>query len=207
MIRDAFAFDAAAIAQIQVDAWRASYADIISQQTLSRLSVQSITRQWEQWFFTPGREQICLVHVSNTGKVLGYAMGGASRTHQSNAHLARAAGRAEIQVLYVAPDIKGQGAGRALMQAMARRFDRQGWRSMVTGSQSVGAVLSPYGRHAEGCTCNPGKWSDPARNSFRLAYAEALVASNRTDLALSTCPQPQALRNPAWPLLWCCCWP
>ncbi len=146
MIRDAFAFDAAAIAQIQVDAWRASYADIISQQTLSRLSVQSITRQWEQWFFTPGREQICLVHVSNTGKVLGYAMGGASRTHQSNAHLARAAGRAEIQVLYVAPDIKGQGVGRALMQGMARRFDRQGWRSMEVWSLEANPSAPFYRR-------------------------------------------------------------
>jgi len=125
MIREALALDAAAIGRVQVMTWQQTYQQIIEHDTLSRLSEQRATAQWLHWFFHHPPDQVCQVVADQYGRVTGYAMGGIARRSDK-----APTGRAEIQVLYLAPEIQGQGHGRALVKSMARRFDRLGMRSL-----------------------------------------------------------------------------
>lgn len=133
MIREALALDAAAIGRVQVLTWQQTYRQIIEPETLSRLSVQRATAQWLHWFFHHPTDQVCQVVVDDFGSVKGYAMGGIARRPKallSGAGTASPTGRAEIQVLYLAPEIQNAGYGRAIVRSMARRFDRLGMRSL-----------------------------------------------------------------------------
>jgi len=133
MIREALALDAAAIGRVQVLTWQQTYRQIIEPEALSRLSVSRATTQWLHWFFHHPADQVCQVVVDDSGRVKGYAMGGIARRPEpspSAPRLPAPTGRAEIQVLYLAPEIQDAGYGRAIVKSMARRFDRLGMRSL-----------------------------------------------------------------------------
>lgn len=137
MIREALALDAAAIGRVQVMTWRQTYQQIIETDTLSRLSESRATAQWLHWFFHHPPDQVCQVIADDRGRIQGYAMGGIARRSEcapaalsAESAIGTQTGRAEIQVLYLAPEIQGEGHGKALVKSMARRFDRLGMRSL-----------------------------------------------------------------------------
>lgn len=112
--------DIAAIARIDVEAWRAAYPGILPDRVLVGLSPKRLALQWEHHV----RRRPVDVRVAEwTGAgVVGFGDCGAAR-----AALEGFGG--EIYTLYVEPDFQGRGIGRALLLALFRRLVASGFRS------------------------------------------------------------------------------
>jgi ribosomal protein S18 acetylase RimI-like enzyme len=107
--------DAAAIARIDVEAWRAAYAGILPQRLLIDMSER---RRRAAWTATLQREPgLVVVGCDEFGGVAGFGSFGRRRDGDP-------AFAGEIFTLYVSPDRQNRGIGRALMHAMFERLLR-----------------------------------------------------------------------------------
>lgn len=139
MIRRATESDAAGIARVQVETWRAAYADVLPAETLADIDVDRRAEQWRGWL--GGASSTFVGEVD--GEVRGFAGVGEAREEQ---------GVGELYTIYVLPgewgtglgtrlieraeeELRARGFDRALLDVLAdnpraRRFyERQGWRS------------------------------------------------------------------------------
>jgi GNAT superfamily N-acetyltransferase len=122
IIRRARIGDAAAIAAIEVETWRATYAGILADATLVGMSVARKTRQWT-YELRHGLRGVW-VWEDEDARLLGFGHCGRQRL-RSLAH------DGEITMLYVLPDAQGQGIGRQLLVAMLADLRRRGMRSAL----------------------------------------------------------------------------
>jgi L-amino acid N-acyltransferase YncA len=99
--------DAVDVARVQVDAWRAAYADIVPAETLRTLDVGQRVRGWLALLDRGVR----LLVAEVDGDVVGYASSGAGRDEDATA------GAGELYALYVRPTWWGRGFGSALHDA------------------------------------------------------------------------------------------
>jgi ribosomal protein S18 acetylase RimI-like enzyme len=114
-VRLARASDAAAIARIHVEAWRASYPGIQPQRMLVDMSERRRRAVWATALMRePG---LILVGADAFGAVAGF--GSFGRRRDGDPSFA-----GEIFTLYVAPDRQNRGIGRALMHGMFERLLR-----------------------------------------------------------------------------------
>jgi ribosomal protein S18 acetylase RimI-like enzyme len=115
-VRLARANDAAAIARIDVEAWRAAYAGILPQRLLVEMSER---RRRAAWGMTLQREPglVLVAAVEPDGPVAGFGSFGRRRDGDP-------AFAGEIFTLYVAPDRQDRGVGRALLHGMFERLLR-----------------------------------------------------------------------------------
>ncbi len=110
------------IARIDVDTWRCTYKDILSQALLEGLSY---SRRRVHWLTTIERRSgIVLAAESDEDGVVGFASGGPERTREHGAD-------AEIYELYLLPSHHGQGVGRRLMQVTSARLRTLGYTSLL----------------------------------------------------------------------------
>jgi GNAT superfamily N-acetyltransferase len=100
--------DAAAIAAVQVETWRAAYAGMIADHVLDALTVEALTARWEAYVGTPG------VVVLVAGDVAGFVCVGPPRD-------ADVTEGGEVYAIYVLPSRQRHGLGGALLAAA------QGW--------------------------------------------------------------------------------
>lgn len=123
MIREATTDDAAAIAGVRVASWRATYAGLVPDAILARMDVARdeawITDRIEH---EGGRGT--LVVEDGDGRVAGYAMTSACEDED-------AAGLGEVQAIYLAPDARGHGLGRPLLEAAVGRLHEAGFGTVV----------------------------------------------------------------------------
>jgi ribosomal protein S18 acetylase RimI-like enzyme len=153
-VRRATAADARAIAEIQVETWRAAYVGVMPQETLDALDVDQRTGAWSQWIAADWSAQFL---AERDGEAIGFVSAGPSRLEE---------GTGEIYAIYVRPQAWDTGSGRALMDAAAswlaeryseavlwvaeenpraRRFyERYGWTPETTRMEEVapGATVS-----------------------------------------------------------------
>ena len=99
--------DAAAVAQIHVDAWRSAYVGIVPDTHLASLSVDTRTAMWRE-AIERGTPQV-LVARTDDG-LAGWIAFGPTRDE------AAAPGSGEVWALYVAPTHWRAGCGRQLLQ-------------------------------------------------------------------------------------------
>lgn len=118
MIRRAGLRDAAAIARIEVETWRTTYAGILSDNVLTGMSVQHQARQWA-FELRHGT-----VWLWDDGGVLGFGHGGRQRN-------SRLAFEGEVYTLYVLPDAQGMGIGRQLLLAVLAELVDCGMKTAV----------------------------------------------------------------------------
>lgn len=104
VIRRATTSDAAAIARVHADTWRAAYAGILPDAVLDSLSVSAGASRWE------GHIANGDVAVWVAGGVDGFASAGPSRDEDL-------AGTTELYALYVHPRAQRRGLGTALLGA------------------------------------------------------------------------------------------
>lgn len=115
-VRAAGVGDVATIARIHVEAWQASYPGIVPDAYLVGLSAR---KQEDQWRRTIRRaDHLDRVYVSVDAReggetVTGFASCGPAR-HEKGSR--RSANDGEIYTLYVEPDLRGAGYGRALLR-------------------------------------------------------------------------------------------
>ncbi len=119
-IRPASLNDAAAIAEINVAAWKAAYPGIVPQTYLDRLDPEEKLARISQRLSERGNT---LVLESGTGQVAGYTEFGGRRDGPEEIS-------GEVYALYLLPGIQGQGMGTRLFRAAARQLHSQNHRTL-----------------------------------------------------------------------------
>jgi ribosomal protein S18 acetylase RimI-like enzyme len=110
--------DAQAVAQVHVDAWRAAYAGILSDEYLAGLSVAQRAAMWRDAI---ARRQPELLVARRDGGIDGWISIGPSRDEGAAADVG------EVWALYVAPACWRSGAGRLLWQRARERLIERGF--------------------------------------------------------------------------------
>lgn len=122
-IRPALVTDAAGIARVHVDTWRAAYQGIINAEILDGLSVEQRTQRWLGQLEAPAPKSFLLV-AEQAGSVIGFASGGLERTDDPLY-------KGEIYGLYLRPENHRQGIGRRLVEAGVMTMLENGLPSML----------------------------------------------------------------------------
>jgi ribosomal protein S18 acetylase RimI-like enzyme len=122
-IRRAAAEDAEAIARVHLAAWRETYAGLLPAKMLARWDLEARSAMWARVLLgaeaTSARTALVL---ERGGRLVGFGACGDQR-----APALRAAGYdGEVDALYLLDEVKGRGAGRALMQGLAKLLAARG---------------------------------------------------------------------------------
>jgi ribosomal protein S18 acetylase RimI-like enzyme len=122
-IREARIEDSADLARIQVDSYRTAYAGILPEEYLAHFTYEEQEQDWRD-LLAAGTNDILLVAEISEGEVAGYALGRPG-TSDIGAY------DSELVALHVRRRHQQQGAGRALVAAMAERCKAQGCGSLM----------------------------------------------------------------------------
>lgn len=118
-IRRARADDAAAIARVHVDSWRSTYAGMLPEDMLVKLSsAEHETRWWRHVLGRFRRRHYVYVAVDAQEGVVGFISGGPSRDKELGQD-------SEIYALYLLDEFHGSGVGRDLFLRLANRLYRE----------------------------------------------------------------------------------
>jgi ribosomal protein S18 acetylase RimI-like enzyme len=124
-IRAATTADAPALARVHVTAWRETYAGIVPDAQLAKLSIERRAAMWTRILNDPS--DVTAVHVvERDGEVIGFGACGSQRT----AALEEKGYDGEVSAIYVLRSFQKQGVGAALMQSMALHLSGRGLRAM-----------------------------------------------------------------------------
>ncbi len=137
IIHQAEAPDAADIARVQVESWRATYAGIVPADYLASLSIETQTGMWSAIF--AGADPPLIVVAEDATGIFGFAAGGPIRE-------ALPGYDAELYTIYLVPHRKRQGAGRALCRTVAAGLRDRGFKSMAVWALEVNPSTAFYER-------------------------------------------------------------
>lgn len=118
IVRKAHSADADAIARIYVESWRDTYAGLVPDHVLLGMSQRRQAADWRAAIVHRRRAQRVVVAEGPTG-LLGFGSCGPARGTELPY-------RGEIYTLYVDPDHRGEGVGRALLGALFGALLRDG---------------------------------------------------------------------------------
>jgi len=121
-IRLARPADAGEIAHVFVDSWRDTYANILPETGLLKMSKAEQTMSWARTIKTSNLRNPVLVAADSKQNVYGFASAGPSRDRSLPYE-------GEVYTLYVAPDFQGMGIGRQLLLGLFSRLLRAGHNS------------------------------------------------------------------------------
>jgi GNAT superfamily N-acetyltransferase len=127
LIREAKAADAAAMAKVNIDSWRMTYAGIVPQGYLDSLSYEQLTNNFQARLSDPNKLRpgwFYYVAEDDQGNIVGMAGGGPSRDGNKLY-------TGELGVIYLLKSHQRQGIGRQLMATVARKLKQQGHKSML----------------------------------------------------------------------------
>jgi ribosomal protein S18 acetylase RimI-like enzyme len=124
VVRAAGVADAAAIASVHVAAWRETYAGLLPDAMLARLSVPLRSAMWERTLRNPAdADETVAIVAERGGEVVGFSSCGRQRT----ADLRAAGYDGEFSALYVLSSAQRLGIGTALMRATAAHLSAGGY--------------------------------------------------------------------------------
>ncbi len=123
-IRPASLSDASAIADIQVETWRDTYAGLIPDRTLLGLSRMCHIESWRRILRDTRAESITRVAEGPDSRVVGFANAGRARPTNLPYD-------GEVYTLYVLPEHQGAGHGRGLLGALLSALSAAGCRSAL----------------------------------------------------------------------------
>lgn len=118
-IRDAGSADAAGIARVHVDTWRATYRGIVPDARLDGMSHAASAERWAGELASPTEPGWFALVAVDEGQVVGFATGGRERTGHAEY-------RGEIGGIYILPEYQMQGIGRLLVAEAAGRLTDAG---------------------------------------------------------------------------------
>lgn len=117
--------DAASIARVHVDSWRSTYAGMLPEDMLIKLSSADHEARW--WRHVLGRfrrRHYVYVAVEENEGVIGFISGGPARDSGLDPE-------AEVYALYLLDEFHGRGIGRALFLRLAAQLNRACGPSLV----------------------------------------------------------------------------
>jgi ribosomal protein S18 acetylase RimI-like enzyme len=113
VVRQARLEDAQAIARIEVETWRSTYAGMLPDRVLLNMSERRQTGSWAS--FLRHRPEDVWIAQTVKGSVIAFGNCGVQRDAVVNYG-------GEVYTLYVMPDAQGQGVGRQLLLALFGRL-------------------------------------------------------------------------------------
>lgn len=122
-IRQAGPDDAAGIAAVHVDSWRAAYVGLVPQAVLDRLSVDRRQVFWSARLGDPGDTRTFV--AEDRGRIVGFAGTGRPRAPENPP------GTAELETIYLLPDAWRHGVGRRLMARALHDLAKRGFSSAI----------------------------------------------------------------------------
>lgn len=123
-IRLARPTDAADIASVYVDSWRETYAGVLPEAGLLKMSKADQTAAWTRTIKGSNLRNPVLVAADTKSNVYGFASAGPSRDRSLSYE-------GEVYTLYIAPGWTGQGLGSALLNSVFRLFTKANYHGIV----------------------------------------------------------------------------
>ena len=123
-IRRAVPGDARTIAQVRIDAWRATYAGIVPAVYLAAMSVDDNAAQWQR-ILSAGPNTASVFVMDDGGDVAGFACGNMLPEQKHGFD-------AELTAIYLRRDSQRAGVGRRLVAAVAAAQREHGAKGLVT---------------------------------------------------------------------------
>ena len=120
LIRAASPLDAAALARVQRESWRTTYAGILPLDVIARHAGRRSEAAWRRDLAASRGVRATWIAERPGAGAIGFAMCGDARDPIEGIE-------AEIYALYVLQSEQRRGVGRALVQAAARHFVRNGY--------------------------------------------------------------------------------
>ncbi|MET9672096.1 GNAT family N-acetyltransferase [Streptomyces sp. NPDC006482] len=127
-IREAVPEDAAALASVHVQSWRAAYRDLLPGPYLDALDPEERTVVWRDRLAAPDRPTVLLATGAD-GRVVAFSCFRAWADEESVA--SGPATTAELAALYALPEVWGTGVGRELLTVSTEVLVTAGFRSAV----------------------------------------------------------------------------
>ena len=124
-LRPARSGDAAAIAKVHVETWRAAYAGIVPDTYLVAMTESKQALMWNNTIRRASASEAVLVAESDDvpgGRIVGFGSCGPARGQPDGG---------EVFTLYVAPDWHGRGIGQILLEALFARLHEVGLNQAV----------------------------------------------------------------------------
>jgi ribosomal protein S18 acetylase RimI-like enzyme len=122
VIRPATVNDVRDIARIQIATWRTTYAGLVPDNFLASLNEEHRANGWRASLLDGG-EYIFMAEKPGVGAV-GFVSGGPERDGTPGYD-------AELYAIYILNAAQGEGIGRKLAEAIARRLHGAGYRAML----------------------------------------------------------------------------
>lgn len=147
-IRDATIDDAAGIARVRVETWRAAYGGLVPQEILDRMDVERETARRTEHWHDMHADPRChdLVAVAD-GEVVGWAMCGPARDEDAPA-------TGEVYAIYAHASRWSRGVGQALLSELERRLLADGHLSaylwLLAGNERAAHFYEAHDWHADG---------------------------------------------------------
>ena len=139
LIRRARPGDATLLARVHTDSWRDSHREIIPLDSLNQMTYESQERQWNVWL-SPGSPELAYIAVDELGHIVGFALGGSSKTPDLGYE-------GELFGTYLQPTVQRTGLGRRLLHALSQSMDFYGFRSMMLWVLEDSAAVNFYRRN------------------------------------------------------------
>jgi len=130
VFRDAVVADIAALAELHVTTWNATY------NTTRGPSIATRTWQWNEVFSQDNRRDFVLVLEDQNGRLIGFAWG---RPHEGEFE-------GELSKIYLRWEYHGLGLGRRMMAEIARRFLERDIHSFILFAELSNPTLGFYDR-------------------------------------------------------------
>ncbi|WP_054025575.1 GNAT family N-acetyltransferase [Bacillus sp. FJAT-28004] len=123
-IRQATIDDVPGISHVHVASWKTTYKGIISDEYLSKLSVESRINNWNWVFNRSNPDEVIYVMESDDGAIVGFANGGKCRSEQYHYD-------SELYSIYLLEEYQGLGYGKALFSAVVNHLKRHHYQSLM----------------------------------------------------------------------------
>ena len=119
--REATPEDSAALARVQVDSYRTAYKNLLPDEYLAQFTYEEQEQDWRDLMASPTGD--ILLVAENDSEILGYALG--RRLPDASTYAG------ELVALHVRAPHQREGAGTALVSAMAHRLASEGCKSLI----------------------------------------------------------------------------
>ena len=123
-IREAMLEDAEAIAEVHVNSWKSTYADLINEQDMSNITIENRKALWETVLKMPKEKQPVLVVQDSQEQIVGFISGGKERTKRFGFD-------GEIYAIYLLENYQRKGLGAMLLEAFAKKMEQNGYKSLL----------------------------------------------------------------------------
>ncbi len=148
-VRRARLGDAAEIAQINVDGWRAAYQGIVSDAALDALDVGRFAEQYRAVITMP--DPVAVFLAASEQRIAAFCGVCPARDEHRDAHPRRPTG--EIAALYADPPLLGTGAGHAAHEEGIRHLTAAGFEHAVLWVMEENAPARRFYEH-HGWACD-----------------------------------------------------